>query len=330
MKILINENKIVYSVIHNRIYMSNNLSVEAPELLVKLPLSFIEVILYRLPIINRLLRRSIDHLAVINNSLIIFTNKNIFKYNIISKEIVQYNQDTIDYRVLTICNYNKKIYFGEYKSNPNRSPMRLLELDPESMLIKTIHTFEGIRHIHGVFFDNYTSTFWITTGDSNAESIIWQTDKSFKSFDRIVYGSQLYRAIKLLFTDNFIYYGTDTPLKENYICRINRESNEVEKLQKVDSSVFWGCKVNNHLFFSTTIEPSKINTTKYSVIWGSNDGDSWKPLAKYKKDLWHCRLFQYGQIFFPSGENISNDLYCTPFATKKHMTSIKFDVSQLF
>ena len=69
MRILINENKIVYSVIHDKIYVSNNLSVQSPELLFKLPLSFIEAILYRVPLINRLLRRAIDHLAVIDNTL---------------------------------------------------------------------------------------------------------------------------------------------------------------------------------------------------------------------------------------------------------------------
>ena len=330
MRILFYENNVIYAAKNNKIFKSNNINKEPPELLITLPINLLEVILYRLPIINRLLRRSVDHLSIIDDFLIIFTNKNIFRYNFISKEIIQYKQESIDYRAMTICNYNKKIYFGEYKSNPNRSPIRLLELDPGSMLIKTIYTFEGIRHVHGVFFDNYTNTFWITTGDSNAESIIWQANKSFKDFKRIVYGSQLYRAVQLLFTDNFIYYGTDTPEEENYLCRINRNSNEVEKLQKVGSSVFWGCKVNGLLFFSTTIEPSKINTTKYSVIWGSKDGELWTPIDRYKKDLWHSKLFQYGQIFFPLGENNSNVLFYTPFATEKHMLSKKLDILNIF
>lgn len=330
MKILFYNNKIIYSVINDKIYVSNNFSIQTPELLIKLPLSFIEVILYRLPLINRLFRRTINHLTVVNNFIIIFTNKSIFKYDTISKEIIKYNQYTIDYRVLTLCNYNEKIYFGEYKSNSTRSPIRLLELDPRTMSIKTIHTFEGIRHIHGVFFDKYTDKFWITTGDSDVESIIWSTDKSFNNFERVVYGSQLFRAVKLLFTEKFIYYGTDSPLAQNYICRINRITNKVEKLQKIDSSVFWGCKVKDFLFFSTVVEPSKINTTKYSVVWCSQDGKSWKELDRFKKDVWHAKLFQYGQVLFPSGENNSNYLYCTPFATEKHMKTIKLNFSKLF
>ena len=55
-----------------------------------------------------------------------------------------------------------------------RDPVRLFELDPNSMKIKTIHIFENVRHIHGVFYDNYTNKFWITTGDTDSESIIWR------------------------------------------------------------------------------------------------------------------------------------------------------------
>ena len=330
MRTLLLKNNIIYAAKHNKIFQSSSVKQDPPKILTTLPLNLFELILYRLPIISRLLRRSIDHLSIINDFLIIITNKSIFRYDMISKKIVQYNGEKIDYRVLTICDHNNKIYFGDYRSNPNRNPVRLLELNPDTMIIKTIHSFEGVRHIHGVFFDNHTDTFWITTGDTNSESIIWQANRSFKKFKRIVYGSQLNRAVQLLFTDDFIYYGTDTPEEENYLCRIDRNLNQVEKLQKVGSSVFWGCKVNSHLFFSTTIEPSKINTTKYSVIWGSKDGELWTPLVRYKKDLWHKKLFQYGQIFFPSGENNSNVLFYTPFATEKHMLSKKLDISKIF
>ena len=329
MRTLLIKKNTIYETEHDKIFKSDILKKEFPKILISLPLNTFEVILYKLPIINRLLRRHINHLCIINDFLIIFTNKKIFRYSLISKEIIEYNKK-IDYKPLIICDYNNKIYFGEYKSNPERDPVRLFELDPNSMKIKTIHIFEDVRHIHGVFYDNYTNKFWITTGDTDSESIIWQVDKNFKSFKIIVQGRQLFRAVQLLFTENFIYYGTDTPEEKNYICRINRNSNQVEKLQRVGSSVFWGCKVNGHLFFSTTIEPSKINNTKYSVIWGSKNGESWAPIIRHKKDLWHRKLFQYGQTFFPQGENNSNVLFYTPFATEKHMLSEKIDISKIF
>ena len=98
----------------------------------------------------------------------------------------------------------------------------------------------------------------------------------------------------------------------------------------MESSVFWGCKVGDYLFFSTVVESSKVNECKDACIWGSKDGENWKCIARFRKDIWPMKLFQYGQIFFPTGENNTDYLWFTPFATEKHLTLQKLNVKELF
>ena len=64
-------------------------------------------------------------------------------------------------------------------------------------------------------------------------------DKNFKNFKIIVQGRQLFRAVQLLFTENFIYYGTDTPEEKIIFAGLIEIQIQLKKLQRVGSSVFW-------------------------------------------------------------------------------------------
>src|SRR5690606_9338809 len=121
---------------------------------------------------------------------------------------------------------------------------------------------------------------------------LYCTKDNFITVQKMLSGSQQTRTIKLLFTEDFIYFGSDAPEEVNYLYRLNKSSNKVEKLVQVGSSVFHGCKVANWLFFSTAIEPSKVNSTKYAEVWASPDGVEWKCLMRFKKDFLPMRYFQ--------------------------------------
>lgn len=173
-----------------------------------------------------------------------------------------------------------------------------------------------IRHIHGIYQDPFTQKVWISTGDFGEEAALWETDAAFSKVEKIISGSQQTRAIKLLFTKDYIYYGSDTPKEQNYISRMHRETRTIEQLTKVGSSVFHGTKVGDWLFFSTAIEPSEVNKTKQAEVWASPNGTDWKCILKFKKDIWSMKYFQYGQVFFPNGPGDGKNLWVSPFQLK--------------
>ena len=127
----------------------------------------------------------------------------------------------------------------------------------------------------------------------------------------MVGGGQQYRAVQLLFDDDYIYYGTDTPLERNCIYRIARDDQEAhpQLLQEVSSSIFYGARIGGNLFFATVVEPSQVNLTSKAEVWGSEDGRNWHLIVSHRKDIYPLKLFQYGQFTFPLYLEASQNLW---------------------
>ena len=221
------------------------------------------------------------------------------------------------------------LLYGEYRNNAERSPVSVWRSLDGGVTWRSAWTFNNIRHIHGVFYDPYAKSIWVTTGDADAESGIWVTDDNFIHLDLIAGGAQRFRVIQLLFTKQFIYFGSDALTEENYIYRMERKTGNIEILQAVSGTIFWGCKVGTCLFLSTAVEPSTVNKNNYACIWGSQDGVKWKCIAKFRKDLWPMKLFQYGQIIFPAGDNQTGKLWFTPWATEYDQSIQCINVSEI-
>ncbi|MDN5849337.1 MAG: hypothetical protein L0H63_06800, partial [Nitrococcus sp.] len=98
----------------------------------------------------------------------------------------------------------------------------------------------------------------------------------------------------------------------------------------VGGPVFYGCKVGQHLFFSTVVEQSAVNRSRWAEVWGSAQGGSWRLVRRYRKDLWPLKYFQYGQVLFPSGPGDDKHLWCTPMATKQDQQTLKLRLEGLF
>lgn len=282
-------------------------------------------------LLQRLLRRGIHHVyPVKENSLLIMADQRLFRYDFstdtLSKQTISFKGS----RPLVLAkDGNDYIYFGEYFSNPERNPVNVFRNIDGSSSWQIIHRFDGIRHVHGVFFDSYTNSMWITTGDTDKESIIWMTQDNFASVEKVISGNQQTRALQLLFTKSHVYFGSDAPSETNHIYRMERRSCRIESLQTVEGSVFYGCKVKDNLFFSTAVEPSDVNRDMYACLWGSRDGFNWKRIARFRKDIWHKKIFQYGQILFPAGDNQTNKLWFTPMATAYDYTVQSIDLAEI-
>ncbi len=278
---------------------------------------------------RRLGRAGFHHLVLTGkDSGTVLANRHVF-YLIPGEYKLSGGEPVAGSRPLTLCIGKEAVYYGEYRGNPERGPVHVWAADAKEKTWRPVWWFENVRHVHGVFFDPYTGAYWMTTGDEDHESGIWMSPDEFKSLEKIAGGSQQFRAIQLLFTDKHVYFGSDAPDEKNYIYRMHREGRSVEKLAAVRGSVFHGCKVGSHLFFSTAVEPSRVNTSRYAVVWGSADGVNWRIVQRFKKDIWPMKYFQYGQVLFPAGPGDGNHLWMTPFATEYDQKTFKIPLSTL-
>lgn len=312
-RVLYQEQSKIYKSIHRSLFCSRDHGMTW-EKISHIPFhSMIDRLAFLHPWGSRLLRKGYHHLNLSSSGKLgMIYNKN----TLITREgqIIQ-QSDISGSRPLSFEVINDEFVFGEYRSNPERSPIGIYAENAEKTLYKK-GEMKGIRHIHGIYQDPYTEKVWISTGDEDHEAALYVSDPHFHQFEKVLYGSQQTRTIKLLFTDQYIYFGSDAPDEVNYLYRMNRSTRETERLAQVGSSVFHGTKVGDWLFFSTAVEPSKINTTKYAEVWASPDGETWKCILRFKKDFLPMKYFQYGQVFFPAGPGNGKDLWISPFATE--------------
>jgi hypothetical protein len=284
---------------------------------------------YELPITNmervksfsrlsrRLFRSGIHHITIFNEKLIVLAYGKKWAIDLDSKKLIQAPTPIEGSRPLNLCTTPMGLFYGEYKGNPGCQPIRLFH-SPDGLSWAEYCCFSNIRHIHGVFYDEFTKTVWVTTGDEDDESAIWNNSiDNPNKFEAVIQGTQQSRAIQLQFLEDSVIYGTDTPLEKNYIYRMDRVTLVPSALKQVNGSVFHSTLFKNHLFFSTAVEPSKVNTDTNANIYWSTNGKNWAKLISHKKDLFPKKLFQYGQLIFPAGNNTTNYLIYSSFGVKR-------------
>lgn len=219
------------------------------------------------------------------------------------------------------------IFYGEYRDNPERSPVAIWGSEDAGERWRTAWTFTGVRHVHGVFHDPFDEALWVTTGDCDKESGIWRTRDRFRTLEMILGGTQEFRVVQLLFTPNAVLFGSDAPDDANYLYRLDRRSGRVARTQGVGGPIFYGTRSGLWTFFSTSVEPSRINTSRGAEVWASrDDGRTWTRAFTFKKDGLPSKLFQYGQVLFPAGPGCPGRLWLTPFATQWDQTSFCYEL----
>jgi hypothetical protein len=138
------------------------------------------------------------------------------------------------------------IFFGEYFYNQNRREIRIFKSVDNSESFETIFEFKPseIRHIHAIQEDPYSNKLWVCTGDTDKESMLAWSNDGFKSIIQLGQGSQLWRICQLVFTEENIYWGTDTGIEEIAgIYRWAKDSSKIEKLLKIQGRIFFGTRL---------------------------------------------------------------------------------------
>ena len=304
----------LYKAIGRHLYYSNN-DGEDWSLVASLPFSNLKSLSILTDTSARLCRTGFHHLNVLDNgSLLVFANQSIY---LLEKKSSRFNYvgSMRSSKPLVVSVQGNTIVYGEYTRNAKRKPVPLYKSDDAGLTWYCVHQFEDIRHIHGVFFDKFSDKYWITSGDSDLESCIWRTDRNFSKFEKVLSGSQKYRAVQLSFDPEFIYFGSDAPHEANHIYRLSRENGRVDRLMEVGAPVFFGTTISNHYFFSTAIEKSTYMDIESANLWSSKGGSDWQCVFNLKRSLLPLRIFQNGQILFPSGPGDDKNLWFWSIAT---------------
>jgi hypothetical protein len=88
---------------------------------------------------------------------------------------------------------------------------------------------------------------------------------------------------RIAFGEDGLYSSSDTPLESNYVYRLDRQGT-LSQLAPISSSSIYACRVGGHVFFSTMVEPSKVNRDRNVRLYGFGGGDhrgrDWHPLLE--------------------------------------------------
>jgi hypothetical protein len=297
--------------------------------LATLPLHSMKSLAARNRLAARLFRAGVDHVIVHRGTPVILACGHVFQCDVQARRATLVGRISGSRPLAVASTRTGRIYYGEYRHNVDRKPIRVWCSEDGGSVWSVVWTFNCIRHVHGVFEDPYSDAIWVTTGDTDDECGIWRTDDCFQSLHRVAGGSQQTRAIDLLFTSSAIYFGTDTPTERNFIYRIPREGGVPEKLVTVEGSVFHACQAGKYLLFSSACEPSTVNTERTATVWASADGTHWRRVASFRKDWLPMRLFQYGQVYLTGKSGSDSDVvWVTPFATIEHSKSYRIDLGE--
>ena len=210
------------------------------------------------------------------------------------------------------------VFWGEYFDNAERDEVHIYGSRDRGETWEVVHTFpkQGVRHVHNVVYDKWADCLWVLTGDYEGECKVVRASCDWKEVDEVLSGNQQARAVALVPTEEALYFASDTPLEDNFIYRLDR-GGSLSRLAPTNNSALYGCRVGSALFFSTMVEPSKVNTDRQARLYGSLDGFSWDMLLGWPKDPWPM-VFQYGNAILPTGENSTNLLAVTGLAVKDH------------
>jgi len=266
----------------------------------------------KLPILKRLFRAEITHLYHFqNDNWFCIAKKGIFKLNKEANLFEKCCNIERGSRPMCLCQDKEGvIYYGEYFHNINRIPISIFKSTDNGKSWIVAYTFKGgeMGHIHSIQLDPYTNRLWLLTGDIGKECIIAYSEDGFGTIQFVYRGVQKYRTCNLLFYKDFIVFATDSQYEQNKIRKMDRKTSKITDLVCIQGTGIYGGKHGDLAYVSTTVEPSKVNKDKCSHLWISKNGIEWLEIAKFKKDFWNARLFQFGSIRFPNYENGTKNL----------------------
>lgn len=231
---------------------------------------------------------------------------------------------------LTFClcedksnNLHEALY-GEYIWNPQKGPVSIYKRSEDGW--KEVYAFSPntITHIHNIVYDEYRNQYIILTGDEDSESVIWQASPDFSRIDYLIGGKQEYRACVAFPTKQGIYYATDTPLEQNWICSID-DNKSLKKIYPMPGPCIFGVIRKKCLYVATSVEGDStqskwryrfsnklgagVHDRMIHILKCTEEGEV-KELGCFKKDFLPMWLFEFGNAKFPNSDD--DEIYICP------------------
>lgn len=202
-------------------------------------------------------------------------------------------------------------YFGQYRANPENEERQIYASDDSGESWHIAYTFPrgSIWHVHAIHQDPYEDRLWVTTGDYDGQCKLITTDDEFKTVEVLGDGSQNWRAVSLLFTEDRIVWGMDSPLSEVYVVSMDRKTGKITKGQSLPGPV-WFAKTlkDNRTVLQTSVERKGQSgvRSRSAKLFKSVDLDNWVEVASFRKDDFSHRYFRNGVIGFSAGTQSEN------------------------
>lgn len=204
------------------------------------------------------------------------------------------------------------LVFGEYFPNLGRdSPVHIVALPVGSSTVEVAHRFEpgAVRHVHGVFRDDYEDCLWCVTGDVGDECRIMRSEDRFGNIETVGSGDESWRSVSLLFTADAVFYGTDAEVARNFIYRLDRETGLRERLVEVDGPIYYSHAIGDDLFFGVAAELCPSQRGRAACLWHVSPEGQCERVACFNKDRWPPRYFLPGNFYFPAGPGLPDSSY---------------------
>ena len=298
-------NGVLYSRCGTSIYKWNNLEA-SPQLDDRLNLPILHRVASSIRPLERLLRLGLSHLAFSTSGAnLAILNKRVFwkpSEERVWKEIGSLTHVSRPLRFGVCSLDNGQFLIGEYFSNPHRKEVSLWQVLVNGSM-EVVYKFPNhtIQHIHAVQEDPFTNQIWVTTGDNDSECKVLTSADGCITFSLIGQGDQSWRTTCMLFSEDAVLWGMDSPGEPSFIIRWDRSSKEREFVTELPGPIWHGTSnADGWYTFSTAVEPGYLKEPQ-AYLWTSPNGFDFYKVAAYDKDFWPWTFFQFGLIYFPIG-----------------------------
>ncbi len=195
------------------------------------------------------------------------------------------------------------IFFGEYfPNNERKKTVNIYKFSKSNFRNEKVFTFPAgkVRHIHGIYKDPYSNDFYVLTGDKANECGIYVTSDEFKTLKLMGGGDETWRAVSLVFTKDYFYYGTDAEFIPNKVYSISRDDFSRDEVGNLSGPVYYSALYKKIPLFFITAEMCPSQQDDFFKIVGIENG---RLKTKYKcaKDFNFFKSFTkiFGMIFMP-------------------------------
>jgi hypothetical protein len=280
----------------------------------------------RIPFLRRLFRLGVrSYLQLTDRDFIVFCDRAIFlaSQNNTPALIGEVRHGTGPLSEGCCVDDKGNGYYGEYWQNPQHDSVAVHIWKRGGSRWEPFYIFPpgAIRHIHAVQFDLFSKKIWIATGDEDKECHIgYFDDSSGLELRTVAAGCQNARAVSLLFTEDYIYWGSDggrgTTVKANHIYRYCRHTGNIEQVAEVGGPVYYSTMDQaGRMFVCTVVEGAASEPDRCAHLWMSTDGINWNEVWRCSKDRYPF-IFGYGVLSFPKGFAPDSRLYVVAHGVK--------------